>query len=97
MSLAVRRTRAADADLDGIWLDIAVERPVAADRMIDRLGAAEDRLGHFPEIGQARPDLAPGLRHWPVPPYLIFYRVEAECVLIVRVVHGARDLASLFP
>jgi toxin ParE1/3/4 len=96
MSLPVERTLEADADLDDIWLRIAVDNVVAADRMISRLEAAEDRLGDFPEIGQARPDVADGLRHWPVPPYLIFYRVGDEAVTIVRIVHGARDLPSLF-
>jgi toxin ParE1/3/4 len=96
VSLPVRRSREADADLDDIWLHIAADRPVAADGMIDRLWEAENRLSRFPEIGQARPDLAPGLRHWPVPPYLIFYRIEADSVLIVRVLHGARDLFSFF-
>ena len=30
------------------------------------------------------------------PKHLIFYRVEGDQVLILRVVHGARDLESLF-
>ena len=30
------------------------------------------------------------------PKHLIFYQVEAEKLLIIRVLHGARDLESLF-
>ena len=57
--------------------------------------AAEDRLGDFPELGQARTDLAEGLRHLPSPPYLILYRAAPDPILVVRIVHGARDLPRL--
>ncbi|HXM60924.1 MAG TPA: type II toxin-antitoxin system RelE/ParE family toxin [Terriglobales bacterium] len=30
------------------------------------------------------------------PKHLIFYRVEKDALLILRVIHGARDLESLF-
>jgi plasmid stabilization system protein ParE len=30
------------------------------------------------------------------PKHLIFYRVEKDTLLILRVIHGARDLESLF-
>ena len=96
MTLPVRRTKQADADLDEIWLHIAMDNVAAADRVLQRIEAAEDRLGDCPEIGQARPEIRPDLRHWPVGAYLIFYRVDDEEVRIVRVVHGARDLAGLF-
>lgn len=92
MSLPVRRTIEADADLDAIWLHIAKDKVAAADRLINRIQDAEDHLGVFPEIGQARPDVAPGLRYWPVRPYLIFYRVDPDAVTIVRILHGFRDL-----
>jgi toxin ParE1/3/4 len=96
MKLAVRRTKQADADLDEIWLHIALDNVTAADRLMERTAAAEDRLAAFPQIGQARPEIRPDLRHWPVGPYLIFYRIDQEEVSIVRVVHGARDLPALF-
>jgi toxin ParE1/3/4 len=96
MTLPVRRTNRAEADLDDIWLHIATENIAAADRMIERIETAEDRLGEFPQIGQARPEIGPDLRYWPVGSYLVFYRAEADQVTIVRVVHGARDLPDLF-
>lgn len=39
------------------------------------------------------------LRRWPVPgfeSYLVFYRLIDECIEIVRVLHGARNLEELF-
>jgi len=96
MRLPVRRTKQADADLDEISLHIALDNVAAAERLMERIEAAEDRLGEFPQIGQARPEIRPDLRRWPVGAYLVFYRVDDEDVRIVRVVHGARDLAGLF-
>jgi toxin ParE1/3/4 len=96
VSLPVRRTRAAESDIDDIWFHIAADSVAAADRLVDRIDRAEQRLGAQPAMGPARPDLANGLRHWPLPPYLILYRIEPDCVLVVRVLHGARDLPALF-
>jgi toxin ParE1/3/4 len=96
VSLPVRRTNRANDDLDAIWLHIAEDNLAAAERLIRAMEAAEDQLGLYPELGQARPDLAPGLRHWPVGSYLILYRIDHDAVTIVRVLHGARDLPSAF-
>lgn len=96
MSLRIRRTRAAEQDLDDIWLHIAGDNPGAADRMIDALLDAEARLAVAPLMGRARDDLAPGLRAWVVAPYILCYRVDPDDLVIVRVLHGARDLPGLF-
>ena len=40
-----------------------------------------------------------GIRRMPIsrfPKHLVFYRLENRDILILRVVHGARDLESLF-
>ncbi len=79
-----------------IWATIAVDSQSAADRLAARFYAAEDLLGAFPEIGEARPEIAADLRKWTVSPYVMLYRVTADAVEIVRVVHGARDLPALF-
>lgn len=68
-------------------------------RFIEAVDAAFRRLADTPEIGRLREfrnQRLAGLRSWPVPGFekhLIFYRVDEESVEIVRVVHGARDLA----
>jgi toxin ParE1/3/4 len=92
--LKVRRLPLAIQDLDEIWMTIAMDSPRAADNLARRFFDAEDRLADFPELGEARPDIAPGLRKWTVGNYLIFYRVDPDAVTIVRVVHGARDLPA---
>jgi len=51
-------------------------------------------LDFAPERYVLREDLAAGLRALQVQGYLIFYRVEEERVLILRVIHGARDITD---
>ena len=94
--MRVRRSREADLDLDEIWASIAADNAQAAERLISRVVAAEQRLALYPELGQARPDIAPEARHWPVGRYLILYRIDPDVVSIMRIVHGARDLPALF-
>ena len=53
-------------------------------------------LATSPSIGRRRDELAEDLRSLPHDSYLIFYRLVADGVLVVRVLHAARDVASLF-
>jgi toxin ParE1/3/4 len=92
----VLRTRRANADLDDIWLHMALDSPAAADRLIDRLVARCGSLADYPQLGPVRPDIAPDARMLTLGDYLILYRVLGANVEIVRVVHGARRLAGLF-
>ena len=52
-------------------------------------------LSSYPELGPARPDLAPGLRYFISGQHLILYQQFEDGVEIVRVVHGARHLPDL--
>jgi toxin ParE1/3/4 len=59
-------------------------------------------LSTMPGIGSARDFRNPrfaGLRMFPIKKfenYLIFYQSTDEELLVVRVLHGARDIAALF-
>jgi toxin ParE1/3/4 len=53
------------------------------------------RCGTFLLAAPAREWLAPGLRVTFVSPYAIYYRPTADAVVIIRVVHGARDVATI--
>jgi toxin ParE1/3/4 len=92
----VRRTARAAADLDDIWLHVALDNPAAADKLIDRLAAQCQHLIIHPELGISRPEVARGARMLVVDDYVVLYRVTGTDVEIVRVVHGARRLAGLF-
>jgi len=86
----------ARADLDDIWVHVAMEAPAAADRLIDRLLERCRSLAAHPELGPARPEIAPNARMLVEGDYLILYRLRTDGVDIIRVVHGARKLAGLF-
>lgn len=95
MKLKVHRLPQADDDLWEIWATIALERPKAADRFVSRIYAAEDLLCEFPQLGEARPELAADLRKWTVGPYLMLYRLMPDAIEVVRILHGAQDLPTV--
>jgi len=89
----IRFTNSAEADLLELWLNIAEENLVAADESLDSIQATVSLLGTQPEMGRARPELADGLRSFPTrTPYLIFYVPDGDDLLVVRVLHHARDI-----
>ncbi|HLP91141.1 MAG TPA: type II toxin-antitoxin system RelE/ParE family toxin [Nostocaceae cyanobacterium] len=47
-------------------------------------------------MGRSRYELLPGLRSFPVGSYLIFYFPINQSIEVIRVLHGARDIAKLF-
>jgi plasmid stabilization system protein ParE len=82
-------------DMDALAAYIAADNPAAALRVIDRIEAAAELLGHAP-IG--RKGRVSGTYEKPVKdlPYIIAYALQSmpdgyERVVIVRVIHGARD------
>jgi toxin ParE1/3/4 len=92
------RTPQADHDLDGIWGYIATESGSydIADRLVDTIVDRFLLLATHPHIGRARDeDLRPGLRSFPVGNYIILYRVHEGRVLILRILHGNRDIHDL--
>lgn len=63
---------------------------------VTRLQLACEQLAQIPGMGRKRDDLARGLRSFPVEKYVIFYRIVKEDIEIVRVLHSARDIESIF-
>jgi toxin ParE1/3/4 len=92
----VRRTARAGADLDDIWLNVALDSPRAADRLVDRIVARCQTLAEHPRLGPACPQIASDARMLVIGDYLALYRVSDGDVEVVRVVHGARRLEGLF-
>jgi toxin ParE1/3/4 len=93
---AVFRTSEAEADLMEIAFHIAEQNPEAADRWLDLIEEKCQTLSRMPEMGRKRFDLATGLRSLAVNNYVIFYRPVANGIHVIRVLHGARDIPSLF-
>jgi toxin ParE1/3/4 len=78
------------AELDEIWARIAIEDPGAADRLIDRIMGATERLSRHPGSGHRRDDLPERYRVVNAPPYLVVYCEHPDSVDVLSVRHGNR-------
>ena len=70
--------------------------PPAAERLSAKIDSQSELLRTSPFMGRARDELGPGLRSIVVGDYLLFYRVTDTEVIVVRFLHGRRDLPAAF-
>jgi toxin ParE1/3/4 len=61
------------------------------------LDEAIERLRRFLEFGARRDELCPGCRAVPIERHVIYYRVEANVIQIIRIIHGRSDAAHHLP
>ena len=94
--IRIVRSPAAETDLIEIWLNIAKDNPLAADRFLDAIAERILQLATFPESGPSRPDIGTEVRALTIGNYLVLYRLAEQRIEIVRIVHGARDVSALF-
>jgi toxin ParE1/3/4 len=87
----LRYTRPALADLASILDYIAEQSPQGARRVQARIQAIIDLLTVYPGIGSRTDD--PNIRRLPTTPYpyLVFYEVGDDEIVVHAVRHGARD------
>lgn len=86
----------ASTDLLDIWDFIANDSFEKADRFLQKIESQLKILASNPGMGRKRDSLVPNLRSFPVGNYLIFYRPINQGIEVIRVLHGARDIQSLF-
>lgn len=91
----VRLTQEARADLETIRT-YGVEHfgEAAAERHLRGIRDAFDLLARHPLAGQERPEFQPGIRATSRRPHRILYSVDGGLVLIIRVIHQARDVPA---
>lgn len=96
-SSSYRFTRIANLDIDAIWKSIAKDNPDAADRVVADIYDQVKLLAGFPEAGHYRQDLAERrpLRFLPVRNYFVIYLADREPLIVVRVLHAARNLSAI--
>ena len=90
---------AAEAELETIGDHIALSNPARAVRFVQELRGKCMSLADLPHGFPLLPHRpASGIRRRIHGNYLIFYRVEADAIEILHVLHGAMDYGSiLFP
>jgi len=87
----------AERDLEAIGDYIAEDNPSRALSFIAELRAQCATIAKAPQAYRARPELGEGLRSCAHGNYVIFFTVTKARLTIVRVLHGAMDIAAQFP
>lgn len=83
-------------DLQGVWDFIATDSANAADKFLDELFDAFEKLAEWPRQGHVRTDLTErDVLFWPVGSYLVVYRADRKPLEIVAILHGARDIPTV--
>lgn len=83
-------TRAARADLRGLFLYIADDRPKAAQAVVDRILTAVEQLPERPMLGHTGRD--PTTRELVVrqTSHIAVYRIDGDKIVVLRILHGAQ-------
>jgi toxin ParE1/3/4 len=83
-------------DLREIWYSVASGRDDrTADRVVMQVLDKCASHAQFPEGGRLREELSAGLRSFSVRPYVVFYRPFEDTIMVLRVLHGRRDLKRM--
>jgi toxin ParE1/3/4 len=87
----------AEQDLLDIWAYLAREASTrVADEQLRSIDRVCDMLSEAPLLGRSRDELLPGIRSIAAQPYVIFYRAPATHIEVVHVLHGSRDIDTIF-
>jgi toxin ParE1/3/4 len=93
-SLALRPR--ALTDLAEIWAYIAEDSPDRAEAFVGLLDNKFQALSRRPGLGRRRPELNSDIRSLVVGRYVVFYLPLSRGIEVVRVLHGSRDVESIF-
>jgi toxin ParE1/3/4 len=86
----------ARSDLLEFYAYLAARSPSAARAAVIAINSKFSNITQFPFIGRERPSLGAGLRSVVSGTQVIFYRVDGEQIIIVRVLDGRRDIDEEF-
>jgi len=92
----VALTLPARSDLEEIWRYVARDSLPAADRLIDEIHRHCGVYATQPDSGTPADRYQPGLRFFALGNYVVFYRPDDDGIVVIRVLHGARNLEDLF-
>lgn len=90
-------------DLDEIFSYIAKDNLGSAEKLLQKIDVSILKLADFPNLGAILSEdeftmIARGYRFIVVHPYLVFYRILNNTIIIHRILHSRRDyLRGIFP
>ncbi|MEA5574097.1 type II toxin-antitoxin system RelE/ParE family toxin [Calothrix sp. UHCC 0171] len=87
----------AEQDLEDIWVYLAENNQIAADKQIGNILNRLPMLAQFPDMGQIRDDLGKQIRSFPVKPYIVFYTKVDDGIEVIRILHQSKDIDRLLP
>jgi len=102
MSLRIVFTSLAWADIVDTTCYLAERSADAAAKFFDCVRHSANRLSDMPELGtvtQLEDRRTKNIRIWPVkdyPNHLIFYQIETDELVVLRVLHGSTNYEELF-
>lgn len=93
--MRVRWTNTAIDHLTSIYEYVGQNSSLYAERLVDRLTRRSEQIGKFPESGRVVPEYQDDqIREVIERPYRIIYRIKADEIDIIAVIHGAQPLPS---
>jgi toxin ParE1/3/4 len=95
MGEVVLTAEAEESRID-VWLRVALDSPQAADRLLSRIDEKCRLCATQPEMGTPRPDLGQSVRCLRVDHYVVIYRPTEDGIVVLLVLHGARDIPTVF-
>ncbi|MBU7006032.1 type II toxin-antitoxin system RelE/ParE family toxin [Phosphitispora fastidiosa] len=92
----VKYAPAAVDDMDEIFSYISKDNAAAAESLLDKLNDDIGNLAEFPNMGSVLSEdeftlVNRGYRFIVIHPYLVFYRIIKNTVIIHRILHSRRD------
>ncbi len=92
----VKVAAAAEEDLKEIWAYVAGHDTEAASKIIKEITRRFAALRDHPQMGREQNELLINLRSFAVKNYIIFYQQFEGGIEILRILHGSRDIESIF-
>ena len=75
---------------------LGLASPIYAEQVVDRVVRRLEQAVVYPESGRVVPELGqPAVRELVEPPYRLIYRVEAERIIVLSILHGRQEFGGV--
>lgn len=96
--MKIEWTRSAARDVRNVKYYVALDSESYAERLVQKIVGAVEKVAVFPRAGRKVPEAdAENIREILYRNYRIIYRIERDRILVLMVIHGARDLTQIAP
>lgn len=96
--MKIKWTEPAVVDLENIRDFISRDSEYYGLVIVEKIFDAVDKLSRFPNIGREVPEISSSnIREIILNSYRIIYKLEEDNILILAILHGARDLKNKKP